>query len=317
MFHHSGLRRPCQRFAAGVASGHARLGTGLLARPCSDHHLTLPPFLAKSGGGQPWNRACTNKFLFRKPSYPNPTQSMVLLLNPLYIRRNIHLPEENLVDDRVVSFITCVNDEELYRVCMTHINKISLPHGVKTELIGIRQASSMASGYNLGMSHAHGKYKIYLHQDVFIMNSNLITDIYDIFSKFPDLALLGLCGTEVMPNSGIWWEGEKNFGQVIEFRDTYRLLELGSIDDPIKQVQAIDGFFMATQQDIAWNEDIPGFHLYDSAHSLDYKALGLQVAVARQLFPWALHYCGTDWNVDAYRVSLNKFLTLYGYRGGL
>ncbi|WP_026040714.1 glycosyltransferase family protein [Sulfobacillus thermosulfidooxidans] len=215
------------------------------------------------------------------------------------------------MNNETVSFISCINDENLYRMCVSHIQNLIIPPGLNVELIAVRGATSMASGYNLGMSRARGKYKIYLHQDVFILNTNLINDILYLFWSFPKAGLIGLCGTETVPESGIWWEGNNRFGQVLEFRDKYQLLRFNPFSELVREVGAIDGFFMATQIDLEWNEAIPGFHLYDTSHSFDYRTAGWKVIVPNQKFPWTLHYCGTDWDIEAYRRSLDSFRKIY------
>ena len=50
------------------------------------------------------------------------------------------------------------------------------------EFIDVRNAASMASGYNRAMKNSDAKYKIYLHQDTLVVNKNLIGDLLKIFA---------------------------------------------------------------------------------------------------------------------------------------
>ncbi len=215
------------------------------------------------------------------------------------------------MDDGVISFITCVNNDNLYHMCVSHIQSLTVPQGLRIELVRVSGSVSMTAGYNLGMSRAHGQYKVYLHQDVFILNTNLISDIMYIFNRFPDVGLMGLCGVETVPESGIWWEGQPKFGQVLEFRNKYQFLGFEPFSSPVREVAAVDGLFMATRVDLPWNEEIPGFHLYDTSHALDYRAAKWKLVIPYQQIPWALHYCGTDWDIPSYQHSLERFRQLY------
>ncbi|HML34149.1 MAG TPA: glycosyltransferase [Sporomusa sphaeroides] len=83
----------------------------------------------------------------------------------------------------LVAFISCVNNEDLYSKCLYHIKKLDIPEGYTYETIAIRGAKSLASGYNQAMNQSKAKFKVYLHQDTFIINTNFIFDILRIFEK--------------------------------------------------------------------------------------------------------------------------------------
>lgn len=68
-------------------------------------------------------------------------------------------------NEHSIIFITCVNDDALYDLCQRHIRSLSVPPHMKVELINIRDADSMASGYQTPMQESDSKYKVYLHQD--------------------------------------------------------------------------------------------------------------------------------------------------------
>lgn len=82
-----------------------------------------------------------------------------------------------------VAFIICYNDDIYMRECMDYISWLRVPNGVETEIIGITEAESMAAGYNAAMHSSDAKYKVYLHQDVFILNENMIQEMIDIFEN--------------------------------------------------------------------------------------------------------------------------------------
>ena len=53
-------------------------------------------------------------------------------------------------------------DERVY-----YINKLEIPTEYEIDIITVRDADSMTSGYNAAMQTSDAKYKIYIHQDVF------------------------------------------------------------------------------------------------------------------------------------------------------
>ena len=83
-----------------------------------------------------------------------------------------------MVNDKKICFIACVNNERLWKECLVYIDRLIIPEGYKVDVLAVWDAKSIAAGYNEGMQASDAKYKIYLHQDVFI------TDLY--FWKFRD-----------------------------------------------------------------------------------------------------------------------------------
>ena len=73
------------------------------------------------------------------------------------------------MDNRKIAFIICVNNNRLYREAEIYIRNLNVPEGFKIEIIPIFNAESMTSGYNSVMKRNNAKYKVYLHQDLFIM----------------------------------------------------------------------------------------------------------------------------------------------------
>jgi hypothetical protein len=194
------------------------------------------------------------------------------------------------MNKRKFLFVTCVNNEQLYEACVNHIAHLNVPPNYVVELLPIRGAKSMTAGYNQALLN-DAKYKIYLHQDVFIINKNFLWDILELFQTYPSLGLLGLAGCTRLPPSGIWWEGSGLVGKLIGRLNTTCLQIFGEVTGPFQAVEAVDGFLMATQYDIPWREDIiEGFHFYDISQSIEFRKRGYLVGVPKQSQPWCLHF---------------------------
>ena len=212
------------------------------------------------------------------------------------------------MNNKKFCFITCVNNQELYNECLYYINNLNVPKGYEVEIFSIENAESIASGYNNAMRSSDAKYKIYLHQDVLLINKNVLYEIIDIFSD-ENIGMIGVCGSQVIGTDGAWWNAldKYKFGKIYEYRE-YGLnhIQFSEINEKYKEVQAIDGVLMITQYDIPWREDIiDGWHFYDLTQSLEFIRNSYSVVVPKQNKAWCLH--------DSGLVSIDNLLILEKY----
>lgn len=217
------------------------------------------------------------------------------------------------MDSNKICFITCVNDEAMYKETLLYIKSLNIPEGIKVETLAIRNASSITSGYNEALAKTDAKYKVYLHQDVFIINKDFINDILGIFGTNSDIGMVGMTGSRIIPTSGCWWEAKECCGQVYEsHRGEMNILKFQNVDENIEDVQAIDGFMMITQYDIKWREDIfDGWHFYDASMSVEFLKNNYRVIVPPQEKPWCIHDCGTVRIADDYKKYQDIFIKEY------
>lgn len=186
-------------------------------------------------------------------------------------------------------FVTCVNDEELYNRCLNHIKNLVIPTGFMVDYLAIRGARSITEGYNQALS-IDAKYKIYLHQDTFIINPFFLQDILDLFRANPQLGMIGVAGCKKLPENGNWWDAMDTIGKAIPGR-TFNTVALRDIGDEFESVEGLDGLLMATQYDVPWRDDvIDGFHFYDACHVTEFIRRGYLVGVPKQVEPWCIHY---------------------------
>ncbi|MBM7840510.1 hypothetical protein JOC54_003802 [Alkalihalobacillus xiaoxiensis] len=212
-----------------------------------------------------------------------------------------------MLDKTKVCFITCVNDEHLYRRAVSHIDMLHLPRGFTIEKKAVREAGSMTSGYNQAMKESDAAYKVYIHQDTMIINRMFLYDLLFLFQHHPTLGLLGVIGAKDIPANGVWWDSSEKAGKILENRTTYGYLSFIEADYAYQQAAAIDGVLMATQHDLEWIEEFDGWHLYDTTQSLVFKAAGYEVGIAHQPHPWVLHECGTEFDQAAYVANIERF----------
>lgn len=218
------------------------------------------------------------------------------------------------MNDKKICFITCVNDDKQYAKCLWFIDKLNIPQGYEIESISIKEAKYLTIGYNKAMKSTDAKYKVYLHQDTYIINKNFIYDILKIFNNDKNIGMIGVAGAKNIPHSGMWWESDELYGKVYERRtDEKTLLAFNDAIDDYIAVKAIDGLIMITQYDIPWREDLfDGWHFYDVSQSIEFSLASYKIVIPKQQEKiWCIHDCGPTYVTDEYHIYRKKFIEEY------
>lgn len=195
------------------------------------------------------------------------------------------------VDEYKICFIICANKDYFLEECLLYLEQLEVPKGYEVEVISVTEAKSMAAGYNEGMNATNAKYKIYLHQDVFIVYKGFLQAVLDIFAANSSIGLIGMVGAPKMSVTGVMWAAKrvgKLYGQSRSLKEygEYRY----SVKDGAYEVEAIDGLMMITNRDIPWREDIfDGWDFYDVSQSFEFQKAGYKVVVPEQHCPWCIH----------------------------
>lgn len=219
------------------------------------------------------------------------------------------------MNDHKFAFIICTNDSLLLEECVHYLDHLDVPEGYETELLTITDAESIASAYNEAMQASDARYKIYMHQDVFILNRHLPADLLAIFSSDPKIGMIGMVGYETVAADGIMWH-ESRTGCLYTRRpgNSYPALSQYryQIGDGYDCVAEIDGFFMATSRDIPWDaERLDGWDFYDAFQSMRFLLEGYRIAVPRQKHPWCMHDDNGILNLSRYDHYRQIFLQCY------
>lgn len=218
-----------------------------------------------------------------------------------------------IYNEKKFCFIICANNKQYLEECLLYLDMLEVPTGYEVEVLIIEDAKSMAAGYNEGMNASDAKYKIYMHQDVFIVQKDIISKLIKIFTKDKNIGIVGLVGAEELSKDAVMWHKERcgNF---------YRLAEVDEDEGPdiiiltkgLKEVEVVDGYFMATQYDFFWREDLlDGWDFYDVSQCLEFRKRGYKVVVAGQQNPWTIHDCVQPkfWKYNYYREKILKEYT--------
>lgn len=213
-----------------------------------------------------------------------------------------------------IAFILAVNEKAMFEEALYYIHHLKVPENMEIEVVPIRGANSAASAYNMGMKRTDAKYKVYMHQDVMIVNPYLIYEVMNIFQN-KRIGMIGVAGTKKMPDDGVWWSNyDKIYWKIYQDSVLYGGLSYsGNFSGEFEVVDAIDGVMMITQYDVLWREDIfKGWHFYDISQSMEFHKINLEVVVAAQKQVWCLHEqkCNKEYWED-YDRDKEKFFMEY------
>jgi len=198
--------------------------------------------------------------------------------------------EYTRLDRHKFCFIMCVNNELSASEAEYYIRRLFIPEGYSVEFLSVTDAKSMTGGYNEAMDISDAKYKIYIHQDVFIINRRILFDLLEIFDN-PDVGIVGMIGIPQMPDNGIMIMNPDRIGAMYS-HNYYQMIEnhSGEFHEETAVVDAVDGFFIATQQDIHWRDDLfDGWDFYDASQCFEFKKAGYKCVVPKQIQPWCIH----------------------------
>lgn len=218
-----------------------------------------------------------------------------------------------------VAFITCVDDENEYAECLYYLERLEAPEGFEKDIIEIRNATSMTAGYNEGMDATDADYKIYLHQDAFIINKSFIEDIHRAFSTHPEIGIMGVVGSRSLRNDGRIIAGYDEGKLYHNLKPQHLTAYSGKEDECIRRqdsciqsyVQGLDGLILMTQYDVRWREDIfDGWDFYDISQCLEFERKGYRAAIPCQSVPWIFHDCANS-RLDSYNRYRGIFLKEY------
>lgn len=227
-------------------------------------------------------------------------------------RKNVASTENGKVNSKVnsgvtknaqkVAFIMCANNQLYSNEVIRYISSLRIPKGMSVEIIVVWNASGMAAGYNQAMNSSDAKYKVYLHQDTFIINPNFIQNMLAIYEGEDAPSMLGIAGCAKTDSNGIWWTKQAKGVWMTWYQEAIlTMLESNSIsslseeerlqrDYNYKEVACLDGILISTSQDIEWREDLfDGWHFYDISQGFEFGRRNLKVACVVDDDMWVMH----------------------------
>lgn len=233
-----------------------------------------------------------------------------------YLKKSVVIQvNEQTIDSNKVAFITCVNDEELYQEALVYLQNLKIPNDFTVEYLRVDHATSITDGYQEAMISSTAKYKVYMHQDCYIINKNFINDIIKLFKEDDDIGMIGMIGAVHMPITACWWQSKNTYGKVYDswsgVLNENRGMKKNASNKCYQTVQAVDGLLMVTQYDVDWKAEFDGWHMYDASQSAEFLKTGYKVIVPKMEKPWCIHDCGCINLGDTYTQYLQLYIQTY------
>ena len=196
---------------------------------------------------------------------------------------NFFMELKNL-DEKKIAFIIHRTDDRACLETMNALTQLDIPDGFEIELFPIADAEKFHA-YNLAMNQSDAKYKIYLDEKVTILQKNFLSEIIEIFQAHNETGIIGVSGAVELSTHGICLRSVKRCGKIFTNSDK-NFTEWGKMEKKFVEVEAADGWLIATQYDFAWREDIFKDNYFgDTAQCLEFRRKGYKIFVLSENQP--------------------------------
>ena len=207
------------------------------------------------------------------------------------------------MNDKKFQIIVHVTDERYFSELENSLLGIAIPEGFAVEVRKV--AGDKYDSYNSAMRTSDAKYKIYLDEHANIANKNFLVELIDIFRADEKIGMVGVSGAIELSTHGVALNSVKRGGKIFSGEQNPRFKNWGNSGD----AQIIDGFFIATQYDLPWREDLFSDDYFGGqAQCVEFKRAGYRVVIAKQKVLW-IWYQKENFTFD--EPSRQKFLAEY------
>ena len=195
------------------------------------------------------------------------------------------------MNDKKFSIIIAKNSDLYFNEAKFYIERLQIPQGYVLDVIPVEGAKSLAAAYNKGMVRSDAKYKVYMHQDVSILNPHFLYDLLTVFEQDEEIGVVGLVGAPKISESGVPWYADQ-IGNMYAIDNAN--VQFGGYafrpEDCYTEVDCVEGFLMATSRDLKWRDDLfDGWCYAEMAQCLEFRNHGYKIVVPVQRKPWAAH----------------------------
>ena len=190
---------------------------------------------------------------------------------------------------------------------LNSLKTLRVPDGYAFEIINVSDESSQAAAYQKGMMSSKAKYKIYMDGKISVLYKSFLYKILRTFQADENIGIIGLSGSEQISLQGISLLSNTRVGKMKLFNGKQKVWR--ELDGAYRSVQAVDGYFIATQYDIPWRADsFSKDCFWDTAQCFEFIARGYKVVVIKQNSFWLCY------NVSSFvydQESQNNFFEEY------
>ena len=171
--------------------------------------------------------------------------------------------------EKIDIIIHKTNDEFCARL-IDSIEKLEIPDNYEVEVLPV-EGDEKFFVYDYVMNQRDSKYKIYIDEKVVLLEKDILQRVVEIFQSNENIGIIGVSGAIKLSTHGVCLDSAKRCGKI--FLTSKKLLaRWQNIDEDFQEVEAVDGWFMATQYDFKWNYELfHGTTYADSAKCIELK----------------------------------------------
>lgn len=206
-----------------------------------------------------------------------------------------------MLDDNKVAFIIWANHQQYYEECVRYLRNLIIPDDIATELLCVTDVPTLAEAYQEGMLSSDARYKVYIRENIFLLNRNFFSDLLQIFAEDERIGMVGMTSTLAPTDNLILYDGHDVRRESTFQQGNGRLYE---------GVDALTGLLLATCVDLPWEEGEDTVQ----KHCTAMREAGLRLVVPVQERPWCYYDFILDlWSkdVDSYERILSGFRQLF------
>lgn len=148
---------------------------------------------------------------------------------------------------------------------------------------------SLSVVYNEILNESSYDVVVLCHDDIIFEKPYWAKRVLEHFEKRPEYGILGVAGTRYYPESGMWWEiSSEMVGQVYHQHNGKKWLSKYNEPFGNKVIDTIivDGVLMMVNKNKiskSFNEEVQGFHFYDTTFSFENFIDGVKVGVVSNI----------------------------------
>lgn len=162
-----------------------------------------------------------------------------------------------------------------------NLHSLSVPEGMEAEYIPVSANGNLLAAYQVAMESSNARYKIYVNGSLRIADCNILSRIVETFQAYPSIGILGLSGARQLSTNGISYVSKQRAGRMLD--PAGQELVFSQTESPIEAVEALDGYFLATQYDVPWRSDLlQGSLFLGVSVSCEHRRAGHAAAVLTQ-----------------------------------
>jgi len=190
-----------------------------------------------------------------------------------------------------IQFCICYSDVFCYQKALSCIDNLVLPEGVEVFISAVSEAENIAEAYNAVTDYDEFDYRVYMYENVYIVNQSFIADVIEVFCQDDTIGMLGVLGEKKEKSDQKY--GKWNVG-CIDICNEYRTTRINyNCDSYYSEVDILNGVILVTKLNFKWKSlanDKNGY--FDLVQSEQVREMGYKLVVPKQDTVWCLYEFG-------------------------